>query len=387
MARYLFGGDFTAWVFTPDGSDVPVLTGGATITAWNAETGGTQYVDLQTTSGGAIDSVTSEDGTGARTKGVIPPFYGPPDVLGMWISADGGPRSFLISPDVASVLGPQLVTLASNYNGHITAANPHAMDLDDVADVDAAAPVDGEVLQWSATAGRWVSATVAGVSGTMTRSASETVTGTKTFQPSDVNNSGIVLQTNVGQVGDILACFSSDGKRTGYFNEKGELRCIAAAANSVAVRFKGQPGQTANILEITDTANNPVSWVDAAGRFRAPNAGMTWTFSRAGNLATGTGTFRVYNDTGVQLTIRAIRASVGTAPATQPVIIDVNKNGSTIFTTQANRPSIAAGANTSGKVTNANTITIDDGQYLTVDIDQIGSGTVGADLVVQVLVY
>jgi hypothetical protein len=58
-------------------------------------------------------------------------------------------------------------------------------------------------------------------------------------------------------------------------------------------------------------------------------------------------------------------------------------NGTTIFTTQGNRPAIAAASNTSGKVTNMDVTTIANGQYVTIDIDQIGSSTAGSDLVVQ----
>jgi hypothetical protein len=78
-----------------------------------------------------------------------------------------------------------------------------------------------------------------------------------------------------------------------------------------------------------------------------------------------------------------VRASVGTAPTTQSVIVDVNKNGTTIFTTQGNRPTIAAGANTDASST-PDVTAFAAGDYMTVDVDQIGTGTVGADLTVQV---
>lgn len=107
-------------------------------------------------------------------------------------------------------------------------------------------------------------------------------------------------------------------------------------------------------------------------------------YSYLGSLAVSTGTFRLYNDTGATWTINGIRASVGVASAGASIIIDVNKNGTTLFTTQANRPTIAAAANTSGNVTNMDVTSVAVGEYLTVDIDQIGSTTAGADLTVQV---
>jgi hypothetical protein len=111
----------------------------------------------------------------------------------------------------------------------------------------------------------------------------------------------------------------------------------------------------------------------------------TYTYSISGNVATGTGTFRLYNDSGGPLTIRSVRATVGTAPTGATLIADVNIDGTTIFTTQANRPTIAVSTNTILR-TNMDVTSFPNGSYLTVDIDQIGSTVTGANLVVQVTV-
>jgi len=89
----------------------------------------------------------------------------------------------------------------------------------------------------------------------------------------------------------------------------------------------------------------------------------------AGTFTTGIGATRLYNDTGVTWTIIACRAFVETAPSGGAVTVDVNKNGTTVFTTQANRPSISSGNLTSGKVTNMNVTSVADGDYITVDVD------------------
>lgn len=112
---------------------------------------------------------------------------------------------------------------------------------------------------------------------------------------------------------------------------------------------------------------------------------ILFSFSYTGTLVLGTGKHRIYNDTGRTLTISAIRATLTTAPTGTSAIFDVNKNGTTVFTTQANRPTIAISGNTSGKITNADVTSLADGDYLTVDIDQVGSTVPGADLTVQVL--
>lgn len=105
------------------------------------------------------------------------------------------------------------------------------------------------------------------------------------------------------------------------------------------------------------------------------------TYSKAGTLTTGTGTFRWYAKGA--WTIIDVRASVGTQPTGAAVIVDVHLNGTTIFTTQSNRPEIAVSTNTD--VSGAPDVTaLADGDFLTVDIDQIGSTIAGADLTVQV---
>ncbi|WP_344580485.1 hypothetical protein [Nonomuraea roseoviolacea] len=108
-------------------------------------------------------------------------------------------------------------------------------------------------------------------------------------------------------------------------------------------------------------------------------------FSITGTVAVGVGTFRLYNDSGQAWTIVAVRATVGTAPTGSALIVDVNKNGVTVFGTQANRPSIAAGSNTA-KSTGMSVTTVADGEYLTVDVDSVGSTVAGSNLVVQVTV-
>ncbi len=150
--------------------------------------------------------------------------------------------------------------------------------------------------------------------------------------------------------------------------------------------------------EQTSPGNPPSGWValfakaggalwcrNSGGTERLVEPGILFSFSRAGTLTTGTGAHRLYNDSGATLTIKAVRVSVGTAPTGASIIVDINVSGTTIFSTQGNRPTIAASGNTSGKVTNMNTTTIADGSYFTVDIDQIGSTIAGADLTVQIL--
>lgn len=330
MTRRRFGGGIADWSFNLSSQNVPVLTPGATVTFWSALSGGTQYTDLASAvdGSGAISTVTAGVGV---TAGQIPVFYGPDEITFMWASANSGSRVLMECNDLTS--------------------------------------------------------------GSAMLAGAQTFTGPKVFGPlGDVNASRMVVYAEAtGQVGDLFTAYSGtdtgDGgnrQRTFYLNEKGELRAITAKANSVGVRIKGQTGQTAHVLEQTDISNNPISWWEPDGRWRAPNLGHTITWNILGGLTTRTGVHRIYNDTGVTLTIRAIRATVNTAPTGQAIRVDVNKNATTLFTTQGNRPNIAISGNTS-KVTNMDVTTFADGDYLTYDVDQVGSTIAGSDLLVQVL--
>ncbi len=104
-------------------------------------------------------------------------------------------------------------------------------------------------------------------------------------------------------------------------------------------------------------------------------------FGETGDLTVKTGTHRFYLPYGVK--IIEVEISVGTAPTGAAAIVDVHVDGVTIFTTPSNRPEIAI----SGFVDSSVTIEDDthtDGQYVTVDIDQIGSTIAGADLTVVI---
>lgn len=105
---------------------------------------------------------------------------------------------------------------------------------------------------------------------------------------------------------------------------------------------------------------------------------------RSGVLTVAAGTGRHYNDSGRTVTVTRVRASVGVAPGTGPVTVDVNKNGTTIFPTQSQRPAIAVGQFTAVVNAPAGT-TLADGDYLTVDVDTIGTTPAGSDLAVEIV--
>lgn len=106
-------------------------------------------------------------------------------------------------------------------------------------------------------------------------------------------------------------------------------------------------------------------------------------FAKQGSLSVAAGAGQFVFPQAV--TIVGVSARTKTAPTGANVILDVNKNGTTLFTTQGNRPNIVAGANqTAAEVTNMDVTAVGAGDYLSVDVDQIGSTVAGSDLVVTV---
>lgn len=148
---------------------------------------------------------------------------------------------------------------------------------------------------------------------------------------------------------------------------------LLATLTPLAITNDHFPGALLRVVDATTA-----QWVDSS-------AVSAWeqVFSSSGTLAVTTGQSEVYNDTGGWLTITKIRASVGTAPAGADLVLDVKKNGTSIYTTTANRPTIAAGTNTVVAVA-PDDQAFADGDYLTVDVVQVGSTTAGSDLTVQI---
>lgn len=140
-----------------------------------------------------------------------------------------------------------------------------------------------------------------------------------------------------------------------------------------------------------DNANDALNKIEAElgvnpkGNFATVNARLAKpdveVFSHPGTLDVGAGSGRFVFP--FAATISEVRMVVGTAPSGASLICDVNKNGTTIFTTQANRPTISSNQTTSPAATPAVTA-VAAGDVLSVDIDQVGSTVPGSDLTVVI---
>lgn len=100
-------------------------------------------------------------------------------------------------------------------------------------------------------------------------------------------------------------------------------------------------------------------------------------FSQSGTLAVVTGTIPWIVPKA--MTITGWIAGVTTAPTGASIIIDILKNGVTVFTTQANRPTIPAGSTTSG-VAPADVTSFAAGDHVTCNVSQVGSTVAGSNL-------
>lgn len=105
-------------------------------------------------------------------------------------------------------------------------------------------------------------------------------------------------------------------------------------------------------------------------------------FTIPGTVTTGSKNVRYYCETA--RTIANVVVSVGTAPTGANMIFDVNKNGTTIFTTQGNRPTIASGGFYDGSSV-PDVTSMAAGDYFTIDVDQIGSTIPGSNAVIKIV--
>jgi len=138
-----------------------------------------------------------------------------------------------------------------------------------------------------------------------------------------------------------------------------------------------------SVVNVVTTAESPNRIVITSGR--APGVQQflhqVQVFTVPGTLSVGTGRAKFYIPG--PITLGNVRASVGTAPTGADITVDVNKNGITVFTTQLNRPKIYAGQ-TLVSTSTPNITEFSAGDYITVDIDTVGSLNPGSDLTVQI---
>lgn len=190
-------------------------------------------------------------------------------------------------------------------------------------------------------------------------------------------------------------------------NFEGSAEVVLDSSTKVTVTVLGSGGLDTNAIH-TNVSNEIHALTEKTSPTRASEvviesseAGDNWSkfrvtlanvlsanhsqalFTREGVLTATAGTIKVPNHTGRALTIAGVYLDVTTVPSGSAIIVDINKNGTTIFTNQAHRPQIADGAS-SGNTIDIDVPTWADNEFLTMDVDQIGSVVAGADLTASI---
>ena len=128
---------------------------------------------------------------------------------------------------------------------------------------------------------------------------------------------------------------------------------------------------------------------------RQLEADMMFPFTYSGKLLIEDTLYRLYNDTDRDRAIKFVRASVGVASAGLGIVVDLKKNGVSVFTPGASwYPHISGeyppvyippGLHTATSVPMPEAVW-SEGDYLTVSILQVGSTVAGSDLTISVVV-
>lgn len=175
------------------------------------------------------------------------------------------------------------------------------------------------------------------------------------------------------------AAISATDSVLGAFG-KLQAQITAVAGDIVNAALTGFSTATNSAVTATDTV------VQGVGKLQAQVNSLNTRTDAIGlavsdeTTALTTGTARLTFRMPYALTLTDVRISVTTAPVGSTIIVDVNRNGTSIFST---RVSIDASERTSVTAATAHvlsTTALSSDDEITVDIDQVGSSTAGAGL-------
>ena len=164
-------------------------------------------------------------------------------------------------------------------------------------------------------------------------------------------------------------------------------RAVDAMANGIQFTERASPstpGANKIHLYAKDKAGVPTLYAinDAGTDIELSERHSTFVFTYPDLLSVGESVCPLLIVTRPMTIVKAY-AAVKIAPTGADLVLDLNKNGSTIWTTQADRLKILAGA-TSGSQEGFNSTELVEGDVLSLDIDVIGSILAGSDLTVEI---
>jgi hypothetical protein len=194
-----------------------------------------------------------------------------------------------------------------------------------------------------------------------------TYNSTKTRWDAVTTVNGIQLNSlSVGSEGTA----SGDGAIV-YNNSSGEFSYTPPDLSTLTnLALTGVPTSPTAATSVNNTQIASTAYVTTAVA-AGSSTSIIKTYNYSGTLATSTGSLRFYSSGSYTLSSADIH--MHTAAAGSSVNITINKNGSSAATL-----TFAAGATSS--LSNSLSVSLVQGDYLTIDITQVGSTTAGADL-------
>jgi len=281
----------------------------------------------------------------------------------------------------------------------------HKLNQKDLADVEVSNPQNGQALLYESASGNWKNQALPG-GGDMLKSTydidedgvvdnSEKLENSTKAQVQDHDPKAHTLDSHSEKKLDMLdektldvgvtvdGCLIKDGKAADSNLLEGSNKATVQDHTPKAHTLASHSTKDHNELTGVTSDQHHAQSHSLASHSGSGTVKTTLSFAVTGTLTTG-------NDKAptivapCTLTITKVKLVVKTAPTGADLIVDVNKAGTTIFTTQANRPKITVG-NTQGDSGAPDVTSLSEGDKITIDIDQVGSTVAGADLTVEVV--
>lgn len=244
--------------------------------------------------------------------------------------------------------------------------------LNDLTDVEITSPTTNELLSYDSVSGMWINRTIVEV-GVAPAVHSHVEADITDLDHDAQKIRGVpVDDTNIG-----------DGKALAYDYISGSIIYTDVGGSITVKEIDGSPNvsgvSTINVTNgtLTDNGGGEVTLGIPTTAYQP-----SWTIRIDGSLTTATDVAGFVVPSEATISMVYIRCqTTGTSGNT---IIDVNKNGTTIFTTQANRPTLAY--NDSDGIASGvpDVASFTTGDLITIDIDEVATGAANLDVCVVV---